>query len=99
MFNQLFPVRTVQRRVVSPRVPSTVRGGVFRLNYDLLRKTPRSAVAEETPRNHVERRFPVHQVFVEDQHADRPPFLLHLREDALGIPKPINDHSLQEVSR
>lgn len=99
MFNQLFPVRTVQRRAVSPRVPTTVRDGVFRLNYDLLRKTPTSAVAEEAPGNHVERRFSVRKVFVQDQHADSSPFLLHLWEDALGIPRPINDHSLQEVSR
>ena len=34
MFNQLFPVRTVQRRAVSPRVPTTVRDGVFRLIHE-----------------------------------------------------------------
>ena len=74
-----------------------MRDGVFRLNYDLFRKAPTSAVAEEAPGNHVERRFPVHQVRVEDQHADGSPLLLRFGKNALGLPRWINGNDVPQM--
>ena len=58
MFNHFDPPRTVYVPLIirefSPR-----RVGGFWLQHDILRKAPRSTVAEETARNYVERHVSV----------------------------------------
>ena len=93
----IFPRPYRERRVVSPRFLTAMRDGVFCLNYDLLRKTPTSAVAEEAPGNHVQRRLSVRKVLVRNQHTDGSPLLLRFGKNALAIPNGVNGNDVPKM--